>query len=115
MIISYFGLDNLWFFYSIFYNISVNLIESIIEENYNFLLYSFFKKDFEWKSGIKVSCIFSYIKNKMFSSKKSKEKEKEKDKIKEKEKDFKDKEKDKKIVNGYIFSFIFVVGFISCS
>uniref|UniRef100_A0A2I3G7S2 A-kinase anchor protein 13 n=1 Tax=Nomascus leucogenys TaxID=61853 RepID=A0A2I3G7S2_NOMLE len=88
---------------------------SITEENYSLLPHSFSKKDSEWKSGTKVSRTFSYIKNKMSSSKKSKEKEKEKDKIKEKEKDSKDKEKDKKTVNGHTFSSIPVVGPISCS
>lgn len=45
---------------------------SITEENYNFLPQSPSKKDFEGKSGTKVSRTFSYIKNKMSSSKKSK-------------------------------------------
>lgn len=45
---------------------------SITEENYNFLPPSPSKKDFEGKSGTKVSRTFSYIKNKMSSSKKSK-------------------------------------------
>ncbi|XP_054523086.1 A-kinase anchor protein 13 isoform X16 [Pan troglodytes] len=102
-------------FHSTFHNTSANLTESITEENYNFLPHSPSKKDSEWKSGTKVSRTFSYIKNKMSSSKKSKEKEKEKDKIKEKEKDSKDKEKDKKTVNGHTFSSIPVVGPISCS
>lgn len=44
---------------------------SITEENY-FLPPSPSKKDFEGKSGTKVSRTFSYIKNKMSSSKKSK-------------------------------------------
>ncbi|XP_008061928.1 A-kinase anchor protein 13 isoform X2 [Carlito syrichta] len=98
-----------------FHNTSANLTESITEENYNFLPQSPSKKDFEGKSGTKVSRTFSYIKNKMSSSKKSKEKEKEKDKIKEKEKDCKEKEKDKKTLNGHTFSSIPVVGPISCS
>ncbi|XP_019522004.1 PREDICTED: A-kinase anchor protein 13 [Hipposideros armiger] len=98
-----------------FHNTSANLTESITEETYNFGPQSPSKKDFEGKSGTKVSRTFSYIKNKMSSSKKSKEKEKEKDKVKEKEKDAKEKEKDKKILNGHSFSSIPVVGPISCS
>ncbi|XP_058283167.1 A-kinase anchor protein 13 isoform X6 [Hylobates moloch] len=115
MTISHPGLDNSRPFHSTFHNTSANLTESITEENYSLLPHSFSKKDSEWKSGTKVSRTFSYIKNKMSSSKKSKEKEKEKDKIKEKEKDSKDKEKDKKTVNGHTFSSIPVVGPISCS
>ncbi|XP_058398375.1 A-kinase anchor protein 13 isoform X2 [Diceros bicornis minor] len=98
-----------------FHNTSANLTESITEENGNVLPPSPSKKDFEVKSGTKVSRTFSYIKNKMSSSKKSRDKEKEKDKIKEKEKDSKEKEKDKKTVNGHTFSSIPVVGPISCS
>nr|XP_040131881.1 A-kinase anchor protein 13 isoform X2 [Ictidomys tridecemlineatus] len=98
-----------------FHSTSANLTESITEENYNFLPQSPSKKDFEGKSGTKVSRTFSYIRNKMSSSKKSKEKEKEKDKIKEKEKDSKEKEKDKKTLNGHTFSSIPVVGPINCS
>ncbi|XP_036787783.2 A-kinase anchor protein 13 isoform X3 [Manis pentadactyla] len=97
------------------FHTSANLTESITEENYNFLPQSPSKKDFEGKSGTKVSRTFSYIKNKMSSSKKSREKEKEKEKIKEKEKDSKEKEKDKKTINGHTFSPIPVVGPISCS
>uniref|UniRef100_A0A2I3LZU8 A-kinase anchor protein 13 n=1 Tax=Papio anubis TaxID=9555 RepID=A0A2I3LZU8_PAPAN len=115
MTISHPGLDNSRPFHSTFHNTSANQTESITEENYNFPPQSLFKKDSEWKSATKVSRTFSYIKNKMSSSKKSKEKEKEKDKIKEKEKDSKDKEKDKKTVNGHTFSSIPVVGPISCS
>ncbi|KAK2503492.1 hypothetical protein MC885_019621 [Smutsia gigantea] len=111
MAISHPGLDNS----RPFHNTSANLTESITEENYNFLPQSPSKKDFEGKSGTKVSRTFSYIKNKMSSSKKSREKEKEKEKIKEKEKDSKEKEKDKKTVNGHTFSPIPVVGPISCS
>ncbi|XP_048224812.1 A-kinase anchor protein 13 isoform X2 [Perognathus longimembris pacificus] len=112
MTISHPGLDNS----RPFHNTSANLAESITEENYNFLPQSPSKKDFEGKSGTKVSRTFSYIKNKMSSSKKSKqEKEKEKDKMKEKEKDSKEKEKDKKLLNGHTFSSIPVVGPISCS
>nr|XP_031296378.1 A-kinase anchor protein 13 isoform X7 [Camelus dromedarius] len=98
-----------------FHNTSANLTGSITEENFNFPPQSPSKKDFELKSGTKVSRTFSYIKNKMSSSKKSREKEKEKDKIKEKEKDSKEKEKDKKTVNGHAFSSIPVVGPIGCS
>ncbi|XP_030894653.1 A-kinase anchor protein 13-like, partial [Leptonychotes weddellii] len=98
-----------------FLGTSANLTKSITEETYSFLPQSPSKKDFEGKSGTKVSRTFSYIKNKMSSSKKSREKEKEKEKIKEKEKDSKEKEKDKKIVNGHTFSSIPVVGPISCS
>ncbi|KAK1327870.1 hypothetical protein QTO34_012779 [Cnephaeus nilssonii] len=86
-----------------FHNTSANLTESITEENYSFLPQSPSKKDFEGKSGTKVSRTFSYIKNKMSSSKKSKEKEKEKEKTKEKEKDSKEKEKDRKLLNGHCF------------
>ncbi|XP_057397925.1 A-kinase anchor protein 13 isoform X1 [Balaenoptera acutorostrata] len=111
MTISHPGLDNS----RPFHNTNANLTESITEENFNFLPQSPSKKDFEGKSGTKVSRTFSYIKNKMSSSKKSREKEKEKDKIKEKEKDSKEKEKDKKTVNGHTFSSIPVVGPISCS
>uniref|UniRef100_A0A4W2GL78 A-kinase anchoring protein 13 n=2 Tax=Bos indicus x Bos taurus TaxID=30522 RepID=A0A4W2GL78_BOBOX len=110
MTISHPGLDGTRPFHST----SSNLTGSITEENFNFLPQSP-KKDFEIKSGTKVSRTFSYIKNKMSSSKKSKEKEKEKDKIKEKEKDSKEKEKDKKSVNGHTFSSISMVGPIVCS
>ncbi|XP_040586102.1 A-kinase anchor protein 13 isoform X3 [Mesocricetus auratus] len=111
MTISHPGLDNSRPFHST----SANLTESITEENYNFLPPSPSKKDFEGKSGTKVSRTFSYIRNKMSSSKKSKEREREKDKIKEKEKESKEKEKDKKTLNGHTFSPIPVVGPISCS
>ncbi|XP_049639200.1 A-kinase anchor protein 13 [Suncus etruscus] len=111
MTISHPGLDNS----RPFHITSANLTESITEENYNFLPPSPSKKDLEGKSGTKVSRTFSYIKNKMSSSKKSREKEKEKEKIKEKEKDVKEKEKDKKTVNGHTFSSIPIVGPISCS
>ncbi|XP_012588125.1 PREDICTED: A-kinase anchor protein 13 [Condylura cristata] len=114
MTISHPGLDNSRPFHST----SANLTESITEENYSFLPQSPSKKDFEGKSGTKVSRTFSYIKNKMSSSKKSrekeKEKEKEKDKMKEKEKDSKEKEKDKKTLNGHTFSPIPTVGPVSC-
>ncbi|XP_060257987.1 A-kinase anchor protein 13 isoform X9 [Ovis aries] len=98
-----------------FHSTSSNLTGSITEENFNFLPQESPKKDCELKSGTKVSRTFSYIKNKMSSSKKSKEKEKEKDKIKEKEKECKEKEKDKKSVNGHAFSSISIVGPIVCS
>ncbi|KAG8516303.1 A-kinase anchor protein 13, partial [Galemys pyrenaicus] len=111
MAISHPGLDNSRPFHST----SANLTESITEENYSFLPQSPSKKDFEGKSGTKVSRTFSYIKNKMSSSKKSREKEKEKDKIKEKEKDSKEKDKDKKTLNGHTFSSIPTVGPVSCS
>ncbi|XP_042797008.1 A-kinase anchor protein 13 isoform X10 [Panthera leo] len=111
MTISHPGLDNSRPFHST----SANLTESITEETYSFLPQSPSKKDFEGKSGTKVSRTFSYIKNKMSSSKKSREKEKEKEKIKEKEKDLKEKDKDKKTVNGHAFSSIPVVGPVSCS
>uniref|UniRef100_A0A8C9B716 A-kinase anchoring protein 13 n=1 Tax=Prolemur simus TaxID=1328070 RepID=A0A8C9B716_PROSS len=111
MTISHSGLDNS----RPFHTTSANLTESITEENFNFPPHSLSKKDFERKSATKVSRTFSYIKNKMSSSKKSKEKEKEKDKIKETEKDSKEKEKDKKTLNGHTFSPIPVVGPITCS
>ncbi|XP_021053346.1 A-kinase anchor protein 13 isoform X5 [Mus pahari] len=111
MTISHPGLDNSRPFHST----SANLTESITEENCNFLPPSPSKKNFEEKSGTKVSRTFSYIRNKMSSSKKSKEKEKEKDKIKEKEKESKEKEKDKKSLNGHTFSPIPIVGPIVCS
>uniref|UniRef100_A0A6I8N3X6 A-kinase anchoring protein 13 n=1 Tax=Ornithorhynchus anatinus TaxID=9258 RepID=A0A6I8N3X6_ORNAN len=110
MTISHPGLDNS----RPFHNTSANLTESISEEAYNFPPHSPSKKDFEGKSGTKVSRTFSYIKNKMSSGKKSKEKEKEKDKTKEKDKDTKEKEKDKKTLNGHAFSSMPVVGPINC-
>ncbi|XP_069046763.1 A-kinase anchor protein 13 isoform X3 [Lepisosteus oculatus] len=58
-------------------------------------------KDADGKPGTtKVSRTFSYIKSKMYSSKKTREKDKEKAKEKEKEA----KEKDKKTLNGHLFS-----------
>ncbi|KAM6308268.1 A-kinase anchor protein 13 [Aegotheles albertisi] len=66
------------------------------------------------KSGTKVSRTFSYLRNKMSSSKKSKEKEKDKEKTKEKEKDSKEKEKDKKLLNGHLFTSISVVAQATC-
>ncbi|XP_020820225.1 A-kinase anchor protein 13 isoform X4 [Phascolarctos cinereus] len=98
-----------------FHNTSANLTESVTEQAFSFVPQSPSKKDFEEKSGTKVSRTFSYIKNKMSSSKKSREKEKDKDKIKEKDKDSKEKEKDKKTLNGHTFASIPVVGPISCS
>ncbi|KAM6302669.1 A-kinase anchor protein 13 [Podargus strigoides] len=66
------------------------------------------------KSGTKVSRTFSYLRNKMSSSKKSKEKEKDKEKTKEKDRDSKEKEKDKKLLNGHLFSSISVVAQATC-
>ncbi|CAD7685938.1 unnamed protein product [Nyctereutes procyonoides] len=76
MTISHPGLDHSRPFHST----SANLTESITEETYSFLPQSPSKKDFEGKNGTKVSRTFSYIKNKMSSSKKSREKEKQKEK-----------------------------------
>ncbi|XP_031811421.1 A-kinase anchor protein 13 isoform X12 [Sarcophilus harrisii] len=98
-----------------FLNTSANLTESVTEQAFSFAPQSPSKKDFEGKSGTKVSRTFSYIKNKMSSSKKSKEKEKDKDKIKEKDKDSREKEKDKKMLNGHTFTSIPIVGPINCS
>uniref|UniRef100_A0A663N5H4 A-kinase anchoring protein 13 n=1 Tax=Athene cunicularia TaxID=194338 RepID=A0A663N5H4_ATHCN len=66
------------------------------------------------KSVTKVSRTFSYLRNKMSSSKKSKEKEKDKEKTKEKDKDSKEKEKDKKLVNGHLFTATSVVAQATC-
>ncbi|XP_071899539.1 A-kinase anchor protein 13 isoform X23 [Anas platyrhynchos] len=66
------------------------------------------------KSATKVSRTFSYLKNKMSSSKKSKEKEKDKEKTKEKDKDSKEKEKDKKLLNGHLFTATSVVAQATC-
>ncbi|XP_068814051.1 A-kinase anchor protein 13 isoform X3 [Struthio camelus] len=67
------------------------------------------------KGGTKVSRTFSYLRNKMSSSKKSKqEKEKEKEKTKEKDKDSKEKEKDKKLLNGHLFTATSVVAQATC-
>ncbi|XP_042637619.1 A-kinase anchor protein 13 [Orycteropus afer afer] len=115
MTINHPTLDNSRSYTRLFHNTSANLTESITEENCHFLPPSPSKKDFELKGGTKVSRTFSYIRNKMSSSKKSKEKEKEKEKVKEKEKDSKEKEKDKKTVNGHTFSSIPIVGPINCS
>ncbi|XP_061855027.1 A-kinase anchor protein 13 isoform X3 [Colius striatus] len=67
------------------------------------------------KSATKVSRTFSYLRNKMSSSKKSKEKEKDKEKTKEKDKDSKEKEKDKKLLNGHLFTATSVVAQATCS
>ncbi|XP_067327451.1 A-kinase anchor protein 13 isoform X3 [Anolis sagrei] len=91
-----------------------SLTQSISEESGNFLPPSPSRKDLEGKSGTKVSRTFSYLKNKMSSSKKSKEKEKDKERIKEKDKDSKEKDKDKKTVNGHLFSATPTVGPVSC-
>ncbi|XP_043934305.1 A-kinase anchor protein 13 [Protopterus annectens] len=64
----------------------------------------FARKDQDGKGGNKVGRTFSYLRNKMTSSKKSKEEEEEKDKEKTKEKDKDSKEKDKKGINGHAFS-----------
>ncbi|NXN75901.1 AKP13 protein, partial [Himantopus himantopus] len=66
------------------------------------------------KSVTKVSRTFSYLRNKMSSSKKSKEKEKDKEKAKEKDKDSKEKEKDKKLLNGHLFTATSVVAQATC-
>ncbi|XP_075620854.1 A-kinase anchor protein 13 isoform X4 [Balearica regulorum gibbericeps] len=66
------------------------------------------------KGGTKVSRTFSYLRNKMSSSKKSKEKDKDKEKTKEKDKDSKEKEKDKKLLNGHLFTATSVVAQATC-
>ncbi|XP_027500014.1 A-kinase anchor protein 13 isoform X2 [Corapipo altera] len=66
------------------------------------------------KGVTKVSRTFSYLRNKMSSSKKSKEKEKDKEKTKEKDKDSKEKEKDKKLSNGHVFTATSVVAQATC-
>ncbi|NXG30750.1 AKP13 protein, partial [Dromaius novaehollandiae] len=66
------------------------------------------------KGGTKVSRTFSYLRNKMSSSKKSKEKEKEKEKTKEKDKESKEKEKDKKLMNGHLFTATSVLAQATC-
>ncbi|NXA64316.1 AKP13 protein, partial [Mohoua ochrocephala] len=66
------------------------------------------------KGVTKVSRTFSYLRNKMSSSKKSKEKEKDKEKTKEKDKDSKEKEKDKKQLNGHHFTATSVVAQATC-
>ncbi|XP_051776791.1 A-kinase anchor protein 13 isoform X3 [Erpetoichthys calabaricus] len=76
---------------------SSSLTHSICEESFQ---PSSLRKDSDGKSGTKVSRTFSYLKSKMYSSKKNKEKDKEKIK----EKDVKEKEKDKKVINGHLFS-----------
>uniref|UniRef100_A0A8C8R8T1 A-kinase anchoring protein 13 n=1 Tax=Pelusios castaneus TaxID=367368 RepID=A0A8C8R8T1_9SAUR len=94
--------------------IQPGLDSDVSEESSNFLPPSPSRKDLEGKSGTKVSRTFSYIKNKMSSSKKSKEKEKDKEKTKEKDKDSKEKEKDKKLLNGHLFSPTPTVGPVIC-
>ncbi|KAM9270561.1 A-kinase anchor protein 13 [Cariama cristata] len=66
------------------------------------------------KGATKVSRTFSYLRNKMSSSKKSKEKEKDKEKTKEKDKDSKEKEKDKKQLNGHLFTATSVIAQATC-
>ncbi|XP_063268867.1 A-kinase anchor protein 13 isoform X8 [Prinia subflava] len=66
------------------------------------------------KGVTKVSRTFSYLRNKMSSSKKSKEKEKDKEKTKEKDRDSKEKEKDKKLLNGHLFTATSVVAQATC-
>ncbi|XP_044300894.1 A-kinase anchor protein 13 isoform X3 [Varanus komodoensis] len=95
-----------------FSSTSSSLSQSICEESGNLLPPSPSRKDLEGKSVTKVSRTFSYLKNKMSSSKKSKEKEKDKEKLKEKEKDSKDK--DKKMTNGHLFSATPTVGPFNC-
>ncbi|XP_043380605.1 A-kinase anchor protein 13 isoform X7 [Chelonia mydas] len=97
-----------------FNSTSSSLSQSVSEESGNFLPPSPSRKDLEGKSGTKVSRTFSYLRNKMSSSKKSKEKEKDKEKTKEKDKDSKEKEKDKKMLNGHLFSAAPTVGPINC-
>uniref|UniRef100_A0A8C3T8B5 A-kinase anchoring protein 13 n=2 Tax=Chelydra serpentina TaxID=8475 RepID=A0A8C3T8B5_CHESE len=97
-----------------FNSTSNSLSQSVSEESGNFLPPSPSRKDLEGKSGTKVSRTFSYLRNKMSSSKKSKEKEKDKEKTKEKDKDSKEKEKDKKMLNGHLFSATPTVGPINC-
>ncbi|XP_070619570.1 A-kinase anchor protein 13 isoform X2 [Erythrolamprus reginae] len=92
--------------------INNSLTQSISEESGSFQPPSPSRKDLEGKSGTKVSRTFSYLRNKMSSSKKSKEKDKEK--LKERDKDSKEKDKDSKILNGHLFSGISTVGPISC-
>nr|XP_025037471.1 A-kinase anchor protein 13 isoform X3 [Pelodiscus sinensis] len=98
----------------LFNSTSSSLSQSVSEESGNVLPPSPSRKDLEGKSGTKVSRTFSYLRNKMSSSKKSKEKEKDKEKTKEKDKDSKEKEKDKKMLNGHLFSPTPTVGPISC-
>ncbi|XP_025023761.1 A-kinase anchor protein 13 isoform X4 [Python bivittatus] len=92
---------------------SSNLTQSISEESGSFPPPSPSRKDLEPKSGTKVSRTFSYLKNKMSSSKKSKEKEKDKEKLKERDRDSKERDKDK-MLNGHLFSAIPTVGPITC-
>ncbi|XP_075431346.1 A-kinase anchor protein 13 isoform X6 [Ascaphus truei] len=90
-------------------NITSNsLAQSISEESCDLLPQNASRKDFEGKSGTKVSRTFSYLRNKMSSGKKGKEKEK----TKEKDKELKDK--DKKTLNGHLYSSTPLVGPITC-
>ncbi|NXO31668.1 AKP13 protein, partial [Cisticola juncidis] len=75
------------------------------------------------KGVTKVSRTFSYLRNKMSSSKKMQmlwvilsrqEKEKDKEKTKEKDRDSKEKEKDKKLLNGHLFTATSVVAQATC-
>ncbi|XP_065415344.1 A-kinase anchor protein 13 isoform X4 [Chrysemys picta bellii] len=97
-----------------FNSTSSSLSQSVSEESGNFLPPSPSRKDLEGKGGTKVSRTFSYLRNKMSSSKKSKEKEKDKEKTKEKDKDSKEREKDKKMLNGHLFSATPTVGPVNC-
>ncbi|NXO81087.1 AKP13 protein, partial [Sitta europaea] len=85
---------------------------------YNFCLYFSISEESSsvpaGKGVTKVSRTFSYLRNKMSSSKKSKEKEKDKEKTKEKDKDSKEKEKDKKLLNGHLFTATSVVAQATC-
>ncbi|KFO64022.1 A-kinase anchor protein 13, partial [Corvus brachyrhynchos] len=85
---------------------------------YNFYLYFSISEESSsvpaGKGVTKVSRTFSYLRNKMSSSKKSKEKEKDKEKTKEKDKDSKEKEKDKKLLNGHLFTATSVVAQATC-
>nr|XP_014342695.1 PREDICTED: uncharacterized protein LOC102348397 [Latimeria chalumnae] len=87
---------------------------SISEESCNQLPPSPSRKDSEGKSGTKVSRTFSYLRNKISTSKKNKEKGKDKDSIKEKDRECKEKEKDKKTLNGHVFSAAPVIGPLQC-
>uniref|UniRef100_A0A8B9Z6G8 A-kinase anchor protein 13 n=1 Tax=Buteo japonicus TaxID=224669 RepID=A0A8B9Z6G8_9AVES len=89
--------DNLFFYYFFYFSISEE--SSSVPAG---------------KSVTKVSRTFSYLRNKMSSSKKSKEKEKDKEKTKEKDKDSKEKEKDKKLLNGHLFTATAVVAQATC-
>uniref|UniRef100_A0A8C3HXW9 A-kinase anchoring protein 13 n=1 Tax=Chrysemys picta bellii TaxID=8478 RepID=A0A8C3HXW9_CHRPI len=79
-----------------FNSTSSSLSQSVSEESGNFLPPSPSRKDLEGKGGTKVSRTFSYLRNKMSSSKKSK------------------REKDKKMLNGHLFSATPTVGPVNC-